>query len=564
MANLPYNLSNQVMFTKIGQSRIKYWHLFLVIIIVLGIFFRFTNLDKKVYWADENSTSLRISGYTWTEFQEKVVLPGQLLGIEELQQYQQPNSEKKLGDTLNALIGSPEHPPMYFLLARFWVQLWGYSVATIRSLSAVISLLAFPCGYWLCMELFNWRLVGWISIALIAISPLNVLFAQESRQYSLWIVTILLSSAALLKAMRINNKLYWGVYTLSLVLGLYSHTLFILVIASQALYITIIEGFRLSRTFINYCIASATGFVIFAPWLFVIISGLSKFKKNVSWTEVEFSLTLLLKTWMLNFSRIFVDFNYSFTERNLVLQLIIILLSSLLIYSFYFLVRHTPVRVWLFLFSLIGTTFLSLALSDIILGGRRSGIPRYLFTCFLGCQLSVAYLLSAKIASNSLKIWQQKIWQMITAAIITAGVVSCIVSSKAETWWNKYTDIHTPQVAHIINQTDSPLVISPWYSLVSLSYVLQPKTQLQPEITSSNLIEKNEKSNSKVINNIPNKFNNIFVINSRRSLDYLLTLDNRYKIAKKYKWIDKTEPVYQVKTELWQLVKQDQNNNIAE
>jgi uncharacterized membrane protein len=36
---------------------------FLVItLLVLGIFFRFVNIDRKIYWGDEVFTSLRISG----------------------------------------------------------------------------------------------------------------------------------------------------------------------------------------------------------------------------------------------------------------------------------------------------------------------------------------------------------------------------------------------------------------------------------------------------------------------------------------------------------------------
>jgi hypothetical protein len=40
------------------------WQILLVIILVLGLFFRFANLDRKVYWSDETFTSLRVSGYT--------------------------------------------------------------------------------------------------------------------------------------------------------------------------------------------------------------------------------------------------------------------------------------------------------------------------------------------------------------------------------------------------------------------------------------------------------------------------------------------------------------------
>ncbi|MEG3894728.1 hypothetical protein QT989_03590 [Microcoleus sp. SVA1_B6] len=41
---------------------------FLIIaVLVIGVFFRFANLDRKFYWIDETYTSLRVSGYTEAE-----------------------------------------------------------------------------------------------------------------------------------------------------------------------------------------------------------------------------------------------------------------------------------------------------------------------------------------------------------------------------------------------------------------------------------------------------------------------------------------------------------------
>jgi len=73
-------------------------------------------------------------------------------------------------------------------------MVWEFPGA-IRSLSAIISLLVFPGVYWLLPGI--WVVNGWIAIALIAVSPFHILYAQEAREYSLWTVTIALSSAAL-------------------------------------------------------------------------------------------------------------------------------------------------------------------------------------------------------------------------------------------------------------------------------------------------------------------------------------------------------------------------------
>ena len=49
------------------------WLRFLIIVLlVMGILFRFFNLDGKVYSHDETYTSLRISGYTVDEAKQQI------------------------------------------------------------------------------------------------------------------------------------------------------------------------------------------------------------------------------------------------------------------------------------------------------------------------------------------------------------------------------------------------------------------------------------------------------------------------------------------------------------
>ena len=127
-------------------------------LLILGIFFRFSNLDQKIYWGDESFTSLRIAGYTSQEFR-KELLSQQPMSAGELQKYQYPapNTTINVLEILNncAKETLEYHTPLYFIVLRFWVEWFGNSVTVIRSLSAVISLLALPCIYWLCLELFD-------------------------------------------------------------------------------------------------------------------------------------------------------------------------------------------------------------------------------------------------------------------------------------------------------------------------------------------------------------------------------------------------------------------------
>jgi uncharacterized membrane protein len=219
----------------------------LIVVLLLGVFFRFVNLDQKVYWGDETLSSARISGYTADEIIQ-TLYTGREISVEELQKYQRSNTDRNLSDTLKVLATeAPNHPPLYYLMARFWEQAFGSTLAIKRTLPALISLLGLPALYWLCLELFGSSLTGGIALALVAVSPLHVLYAQEVREYSLWTVSVLLTSASLLYALRVNTKWSWSLYGLSFAIALYSHLFAGLVAIVQGIYVLIIERMRWSK-----------------------------------------------------------------------------------------------------------------------------------------------------------------------------------------------------------------------------------------------------------------------------------------------------------------------------
>ena len=115
---------------KIGVAAKKWLLLLATIILVLGIFFRVVNLDRKPIWGDESHTFSVISGYSESEVFDKLST-GRIVTVGDFLKYQYPNSEKNLGDTLRKLY-TDVHPPLYFLMARYWVELFGHSVAALR------------------------------------------------------------------------------------------------------------------------------------------------------------------------------------------------------------------------------------------------------------------------------------------------------------------------------------------------------------------------------------------------------------------------------------------------
>jgi uncharacterized membrane protein len=502
---------SRINLSKATQSLSKRWlYVLLIIVLMMGIFFRFANLDKKVYWNDEAVTSLRISGYTEAEIVEQVY-DRNPINVSEFLKYQSPTPQKNLGDVINSLATEDAHLSLlYHVMTRLWVDLFGSSIAAVRSFSAVISLLAFPCLYWLCRELFNSSLTGWVGMALLAVSPFHVLYAQEARQYSLWTVTILLSSAALLRALRVQNKVSWIIYAATVALGIYAHTLSILVIIGHGIYVAIAERFRLSKL-ITFFLWTVIGLSTYIPWLLIVFNRLSKVTSNVSRTNIDMSFLALAKSWGQSLNRIFIDIpnlgDYIFP------------LSFLLtIVAIYYLTFKSQTKTHWMILALIGTV-LFLAIPDLVLGGKRSSDSRYLIPTFLGIQLAVAYFLTFLLTSNHHRL--QHLGKAIAVFCLTGGIISCAVSSQAQTWWNKYSAFHNPTVAEFINQYDNPLVISDNTPgrVLSLSYLLNEDAKLMLRSQAE-------------LPTISENFTNIFIFQASSKLQKKLEKSDEYNFLK--------------------------------
>ena len=475
------------------------------VIIAIGIFFRFYNLDHKTYWYDETMTSVRISGYVSPEL-VKEVYNGEVISVEKfLQTYQYPNDTRNLSDSINALTKNPEHSPLYYLMARFWLQAFGNSIFNIRLLSAFISLLAFPAIYWLCLELFNSKLISWTAVSLIAISPFHVLYAQEAREYSLWTVSILVSSAALLRAIRKKTIFSWILYGTTVSFGLYTHPFSAFVFAGHGIYVLVSE-IKLKKTVKNYIFASFFGILLFSPWLLVVFTNFSNLISNTDHVN-RIAKGFLPILWGLNLSRIFIDVNQGISLFNPLTYLSFFFAW----YALYFLCKNAP-KAGLFIITLIGVLGIALITPDIILSGRRSTFARYAIPCYLGIQIAVAYLLTTKLkkAYDDIDVKKFKKWRNIVAVLIVGGILSCAVSSQVVIWWNKglFKTQHTSELVSIINQSENPLVISDirHSELLGLTHVLDEKVHLQ-------LIS------SPDIPQIPASFQDIFIY---RSSDELL------------------------------------------
>ncbi|GFE67732.1 glycosyltransferase family 39 protein [Chroococcus sp. FPU101] len=482
-----------------SYEKIPRWLCFFIILLVLGIIFRCANLGTKIYWVDEVLTSARISGYTKQDIIEDVSKKG-LINIKDLQYYQKLNPDKNFNDTFKALIKSPEHAPLYFIITRFWVQIFGGNPAEVRSLSLILSLLALPCFYWLCQELFNSNLVGWVTLSLVSVSPFYVSYAQEARPYSLWIVTLLVSSITLLRALRLNNYFNWLFYLISIILSLYTSLLSILVLLGHQIYVLLLEKFQFSQKYKNHLIAVSLGLISFSPWLWIVFHSLQRIQDNTTWMRVKIGLLAVAIIWLYSTFIIFIEtpIYLAFDPLIVTRATIDLTLLILICYSLFFLYRQTSKSIWLFVFIQIFASMIIFRLYDLVTGGQGSTAIRYMIPIYIGIQLAVAHLFAHKIFLKD-----QRFWKRSFIILILIGVCSCIYLWDKSPRYQKTRNVYNPAIASIINQSHNSILLAEpeqAIDIISMSYLLDKTTQV------------NINSNPD-LSQILEKCNNIFVFN---------------------------------------------------
>ncbi len=89
-----------------------------------------------------------------------------------------------VGEMLHWIVKIDQHPPLYYLLLRGWMALRGDTPYDVRLLSALFGAGAIPLIY-LIGKRMSGAVLGLAAAVLLAISPFNIYYAQETRMYTL-------------------------------------------------------------------------------------------------------------------------------------------------------------------------------------------------------------------------------------------------------------------------------------------------------------------------------------------------------------------------------------------
>ena len=150
-------------------------HWAILLIVVSGIVLRYYHNTDISLWHDEAFSALYIK-YSWSEMMYR--------------------------------IGLDVHPPLYYILLRFWHYIFGDSLLALRSFSVFTGVAIIPLAYLFVKELFhNKKAALWVAL-LTALNPFQIEYVTEVRMYTLGAFLALLGAYFLVRALNTENAYF--------------------------------------------------------------------------------------------------------------------------------------------------------------------------------------------------------------------------------------------------------------------------------------------------------------------------------------------------------------------
>lgn len=107
-----------------------------------------------------------------------------------------------------AILSDGVHPPLFYILHKGALALWGTLEFGQRFSAAILSILSVALGYKAGRVILN-RRVGLFAAVLLALNPLHVWLAQEARMYSLFGTLTIVSMMVFWRAIHTNRRRDW-------------------------------------------------------------------------------------------------------------------------------------------------------------------------------------------------------------------------------------------------------------------------------------------------------------------------------------------------------------------
>ena len=191
----------------------------LAAILLLGAFLRFYNLAGESFWLDEGTTGMTIKKYDALGILNNVIEKGQTL----------PDYYSQGKYTYD------EDLPLYYMILRWWANIFGFDEFSLRSFSAIFGILSIGAVFYLARYLFDER-IGLLAALFSSINLTLIWYSQEARQYSYLLFLSLLSVIFLVRALREKKVSFFIGLIIVNAFIIYSHLPWLIFITFEGIY----------------------------------------------------------------------------------------------------------------------------------------------------------------------------------------------------------------------------------------------------------------------------------------------------------------------------------------
>jgi uncharacterized membrane protein len=207
-------------------SALSRWDLGLLAVLLVALALRLPYLTERSLWYDEASS------WQTAKFPLAELLPSVRLNV---------------------------HLPLYYVLLKGWISVWGESVAALRGFSIAWGLVTVLAMDGFAREVYRSsaagddrasgrRGFGLLVASVVALSPFQMFGSIEARMYSLGTALTAISSALLLRILCLpdRSRLWWA-YGATIIGLLYSHHYGLFSVAAQWLFLALDLIWRIGR-----------------------------------------------------------------------------------------------------------------------------------------------------------------------------------------------------------------------------------------------------------------------------------------------------------------------------
>jgi uncharacterized membrane protein len=174
------------------------------------------------------------------------------------------------------------HPPLFYVLLKFWISIGGESLFWLRFFPVVFSIISIVPFVFLCRELkLNYSTIS-LALLFLAANGCLIKYSQEVRMYSILLCFALFSMWIFVRFLNLGKNIW--ILTIINFLLIYTHYFGWLIVFSEIAAIIILQRIKIRQILVMFGILLLS----FAPWVFAILKATetnSNFGQNIGWIE---------------------------------------------------------------------------------------------------------------------------------------------------------------------------------------------------------------------------------------------------------------------------------------